>query len=78
MTGCIPGPKKEGSLRRPRLAVVSHNFIFHNLKVKYNITPKKRKCIQFRMRDAQKEGSLRRPKLAVLSHLFIFHYFNVD
>ena len=33
MTGCMRGPKKEGSLRRPKLAVVPHLYSFHNFKV---------------------------------------------
>ena len=68
----MQGPKKEGSLRRPKLAVVPHLSVFHKLK-----KVSEKKCMTGCMSGPKKEGSLRRPKLAVVSHLFIFHSFKV-
>ena len=56
--------KKEGSLRRPKLAVAPHLFKMNQLKASCKITQKTNLLATAPMRAAKKEGSLRRPKLA--------------
>ena len=54
--------KREGSLRRPKLAVPPHLFKMNQLKASQKITQKTKLQVTAPMRAAKKEGSLRRPK----------------
>ena len=54
--------KKEGSLRRLKLAVPSYLFKMNQLKASWKMTQKTKLQVTAPMRAAKKEGSLRRPK----------------
>ena len=62
MTAPTRAAKKEGSLRRPKLAVPSYLFKMNQLKATYKINQKTYLQVRAPMRAAKKEGSLRRPK----------------
>ena len=71
MTGCMRGPKKEWSLRRPKLAVLPHLFIFHDFKVNKKINGNKEMRDRMHART-QKGGVPQEAKIRRSVTTFVF------